>query len=64
MKGLSNLDVLKSFFSQDGGKPLTNQEILKFWKDGGDTKELAYLAGMELGLVPTPTFVPFEDNID
>ena len=48
------MDILKEFFKADGGKPLSNQELLEFKKAGGDIRELATLAAAGMGVTLDP----------
>ena len=48
------MDILKEFFGKDGGKPLSNQELLAFKKGGGNIRDLAVLAVAEMGVALDP----------
>jgi hypothetical protein len=49
---LKPIEVVKAFFESDGGKTLTNKELLEFKKGGGDLGALAKMAALEMGLEP------------
>lgn len=45
---LNKIQIIKRYFEQDGGRPVTMQEMKELTKD--DRHELAVLAAKELGV--------------